>query len=51
MLALPMWIDFMKIALKGTQEQDMKQPDNVVAVRIDPVTGLLAGPNQQAPFE
>ena len=47
MLALPMWIDFMRVALKGTPEQDMKQPDNVVAVRIDPVSGLLAGPNQQ----
>lgn len=46
-LALPLWIDFMKEALKGTPEKEMKQPDNVVAVRIDPVSGLLAKPNQE----
>jgi penicillin-binding protein 1A len=46
MLALPMWIDFMKVALKNQPEATMKQPDNVVAVRIDPKTGLLAHDNQ-----
>jgi len=45
-LALPLWIDFMKVALKGKPESEIKQPDNVVAVRIDPVSGLLARPNQ-----
>lgn len=45
-LALPLWIDFMKVALKGTPEKEMKQPENVVAVRIDPNSGLLARPNQ-----
>lgn len=46
-LALPMWIDFMKEALKGKPETELKQPENVVAVRIDPVSGLLAKPNQE----
>ena len=46
-LALPLWIDFMKEALKGMPENELKQPDNVVAVRIDPISGLLAKPNQE----
>ena len=45
-LALPLWIDFMKVALKGKPEQEMKQPENVLAVRINPTSGLLAPPNQ-----
>ncbi|MFA6303851.1 MAG: penicillin-binding transpeptidase domain-containing protein, partial [Legionella sp.] len=45
-LALPLWMDFMKVALKGTPESELKQPENVVAVRIDPVSGLQAGANQ-----
>lgn len=45
-LALPLWIDFMKDALKGKPEGELKQPENIVAVRIDPVSGLLAKPNQ-----
>lgn len=45
-LALPLWIDFMKVALKGKPEREMKQPGNVVAVRIDPSSGLLARPDQ-----
>nr|WP_237758249.1 penicillin-binding protein 1A [Legionella londiniensis] len=46
-LALPLWIDFMKIALKDVPEQERKQPENVVAVSIDPKTGLLANSNQK----
>lgn len=46
-LALPIWIDFMKEALKGKPETELKQPDNVVSVRIDPISGLLAKPNQE----
>ncbi|APF02735.1 TPA: penicillin-binding protein 1A [Legionella pneumophila] len=46
-LALPLWIDFMKVALKDKPEVELKQPENVIAVRIDPVSGLLAKPNQE----
>ncbi|WP_419420409.1 penicillin-binding protein 1A [Legionella sp. D16C41] len=45
-LALPMWIDFMKIALQDIPERALPQPKNIVAVRIDPKTGLLARQNQ-----
>ncbi|MBA2651942.1 MAG: penicillin-binding protein 1A [Tatlockia sp.] len=45
-LALPLWIDFMKTALANTSELEMTQPTNVVAVRIDPASGLLAQNNQ-----
>lgn len=45
-LALPLWIDFMKIALANTSEQEVLPPENVVAVRIDPTSGLLAKNNQ-----
>lgn len=45
-LALPMWIDFMKVALNKVPEKNLPQPDNIVAVSIDPKTGMLAKPNQ-----
>lgn len=45
-LALPLWIDFMKVALKDKPISEMKQPDNVISVRIDPISGLLAKQNQ-----
>lgn len=40
--ALPMWMDFMKVALKDMPEQELTVPDNVVTVNIDAETGLLA---------
>lgn len=40
--ALPMWIDYMRVALEGMPEHTMKQPHGMVTVRIDPKTGLLA---------
>jgi penicillin-binding protein 1A len=46
-LALPLWMDFMKDALKNTPVTELKQPDNIVAARIDPISGLLAKPNQE----
>ena len=42
--ALPMWIDFMEVALQGLPEAPLKQPVDMVTVRIDPQTGLLARP-------
>lgn len=46
-LALPLWIDFMKVALKNKPLKEMTQPENVVSARINPVTGLLAADNNQ----
>jgi penicillin-binding protein 1A len=40
--ALPMWIDFMREALKGTPERLPKRPPGIVEYRINPVTGLIA---------
>lgn len=40
--ALPMWIDYMKVALAGLPEIDLPQPPGMVTVRIDPATGKLA---------
>lgn len=44
--ALPMWMDFMKVALAGRPEREVKQPEGVVSLRIDPHTGLRARPDQ-----
>ena len=41
--ALPMWIEYMKTALRGLPVKPLVQPPGLVTVRIDPVTGLLAG--------
>ncbi|HFD11346.1 MAG TPA: penicillin-binding protein 1A [Crenotrichaceae bacterium] len=43
--ALPMWISFMKQALKNIPEKHFEQPENIVQVQIDPTTGLLAPAN------
>lgn len=45
--ALPMWIDFMRTALMGTPETITNEPPNLVTVRIDPKTGLLANAQQK----
>ncbi len=42
--ALPMWIDFMKVAVEGMPEARLQPPVGMVTVRIDPATGLLARP-------
>lgn len=50
--ALPVWIDFMKVALKDMPESTMPEPEGLVTVRIDPQTGLLAsGETEDAVFE
>jgi penicillin-binding protein 1A len=40
--ALPMWMDFMKVALEGVKEEVPERPPGLVTVRIDPETGKLA---------
>jgi penicillin-binding protein 1A len=40
--ALPMWMDFMRVALKDVPEQPRPRPAGLVSVRIDPVSGRLA---------
>jgi penicillin-binding protein 1A len=41
--ALPMWIEFAKLALDGVPEQALSQPVGIVTVRIDKRTGLRVG--------
>ena len=36
---LPIWIEFMRVALNETPHESLTQPENVVRVRIDPETG------------
>ena len=43
--ALPIWIDFMKAAVADSPPRYFDIPDDVVSVRIDPFTGLLAREN------
>jgi penicillin-binding protein 1A len=47
-LAAPIWVDFMKVALKGVPETKLPRPPGVVTVRVDPVTGLLAAAGANA---
>lgn len=45
--ALPMWIQFMRTALKGVPEVQMPRPENIVTVKINPENGELAGANDK----
>lgn len=50
--ALPMWIDFMRQALKDKPEATMTEPPNIITAKIDPKSGLLAYPGEKnAMFE
>lgn len=40
--ALPLWIDFMRVALHGKPMHTLAKPADVVSAAIDPVTGALA---------
>jgi len=44
--ALPIWIQYMRVALEGKPEHSMPEPPGIVTVRIDPTSGLLANPDQ-----
>ncbi len=39
--ALPIWMDYMRIALDGKAENSLAMPAGMVTMRIDPKTGLL----------
>ena len=49
---LPIWIDYMRVALADQPEVALEQPSGIVTMRIDPVTGNPAAPgDSEAPFE
>jgi penicillin-binding protein 1A len=45
--ALPMWIDFMRVALDDVPEAPLIEPVGMITVKIDPYTGLLASPDSR----
>jgi penicillin-binding protein 1A len=45
--ALPIWIDFMREALRGKPEKTRPLPPGIVNVKIDPDSGLLADSGQR----
>ena len=44
--ALPVWIDYMREALRNVKETSLIPPENLTTVRIDPDTGLRLAPGQ-----
>lgn len=40
--ALPIWMEFIQRALKGKPDRTLEQPDGIVNIRIDPMTGKRA---------
>ncbi|AOY88827.1 peptidase [Marinobacter salinus] len=49
--ALPIWIDYMKVALSGTPAAMMPRPNGIVNIRINPETGKRARPGEDGVFE
>ncbi|MBS0582549.1 MAG: penicillin-binding protein 1A [Proteobacteria bacterium] len=45
--ALPIWIDFMRVALDGMPEKPFNTPAGISTAQIDPETGLLAAPGSE----
>lgn len=48
--ALPMWIYFMREALRGRPEQRLGMPEDVITARVSPLTGALASPDDPDAF-
>ncbi|WP_216612284.1 penicillin-binding protein 1A [Myxococcus xanthus] len=51
--ALPIWLQLMRVAHEGLPTREFEVPPGVVQVRIDPISGLLAGnsvPGRLEPF-
>lgn len=40
--ALPMWIDYMRLALQHYKVRSLPMPEGIVSAKVDPATGLLA---------
>jgi penicillin-binding protein 1A len=40
-LTLPLWVDFMREALKDKPEHELEVPESIVSVNINPTTGLV----------
>ncbi|HLT12938.1 MAG TPA: penicillin-binding protein 1A [Marinobacter sp.] len=49
--ALPIWIDYMKVALAEAPSSTMPRPNGLVSIRINPETGNRARPGEEGIFE
>jgi|AntRauTorcE11898_2_1112593.scaffolds.fasta_scaffold00362_5 penicillin-binding protein 1A len=49
--ALPIWLDYMKVALADTETSTMRRPNGIVSIRINPETGERARPGDDGVFE
>ncbi|WP_323754309.1 penicillin-binding protein 1A [Marinobacter sp.] len=49
--ALPIWVDYMKVALADTPASVMPRPNGLANIRINPETGERAHPNEEGVFE
>ncbi|WP_144823787.1 penicillin-binding protein 1A [Marinobacter piscensis] len=49
--ALPIWVDYMEVALEGTPSAFMPRPNGIVNIRINPETGKRARPGEEGRFE
>ncbi|PHS45416.1 MAG: peptidase [Marinobacter sp.] len=49
--ALPIWLDYMEVALKGAPSSFMPRPNGIVNIRINPETGQRARPGEDGIFE
>ena len=41
--ALPIWIDYMGVALKGEPEESLNPPPGIIVMQVNPETGLRTG--------
>lgn len=48
--ALPMWIEFMRVALEGVAEHHLPVPEGISTALIDRESGRLAGPDTPNPL-
>src|SRR5690554_1792629 len=49
--ALPVWLDYMKVALKDTPAATMNRPNGLASIRINPQTNERARPGEDGVFE
>ncbi len=48
--ALPAWIDFMRVILKGEKDLSPEMPEGLVSVKIDPITGKRSSTDTKDPI-
>jgi penicillin-binding protein 1A len=49
--ALPIWIEFMRVALDGVPETPLQQPVGITTARISKHNGLLTSPGDPSAIE